>query len=184
MKCKIASTEIERTAILQQRYDIFVEEFGYFTPKEDGKRLEYDYYDDHALLLGVWENETLIASCRLILPNHTLGLPTLKAMLIDDEKLEKALPTAEISRITVAREHRMFKKTIKILQTMQKEINRISAEHGIVQLIGAVEPSFLRLLNFSKLPYQPIGPLQFLIGAERYPVLLRHKNFDLTLKEP
>lgn len=183
MKCTIASTEIERTAILQQRYNIFVEEFGYFASKEAEKKIEYDCYDDHALLLGVWENGILIASCRLILPNHTLGLPTQKAMLMDKEKIENDLPTAEISRITVASEHRIFRKTIKILQTMQKEINRISAEYGIVQLIGAVEPSFLRLLNFAKLPYKAIGPLQYLIGAERYPVLLTHKNFDLTQKE-
>lgn len=179
MKCTVASTEIERTNILQQRYDIFVEEFGYFVPKEDGKRLEYDSYDDHSLLFGVWENDVLIASCRLVLPNSTLGLPTLNALTIDAEKIQSNQPTAEISRITIAHEHRVFKKTVRILQTMQEEINRVSAKHGIVQLIGAVEPSFLRLLNCSKLPYQPIGPLQFLIGAERYPVILTPKNFTL-----
>lgn len=156
-----------------------MKEFGYFAPKEEDDCLEYDAYDNHALLFGVWEDGALIASSRLVLPNPTLGLPTLKAMLIDEEKIENGLPTAEISRITIAPQHRVFKKTIKILQTMQEEINRISSEYGIKQFIGAVEPSFLRLLNCSKLTYQPIGPLQYLIGAERYPVILTHKNFTL-----
>lgn len=177
--CRVALIDEERNAILQQRYDIFVEEFGYFIPRDDGKRLEYDSYDTHALLFGVWENDLLIASCRLVLPNSILGLPTLNALLIDAEKIQRNHPTAEISRITIAHDHRVFKKTVRILQTMQKEINRVSYEHGIVQFIGAVEPSFLRLLNFAKLPYQPIGPLQFLIGAERYPVILTPKNLTL-----
>lgn len=183
VKCTIASTEMERTAILQQRHDIFVEEFNFFTPREDGQRIEYDKYDDHALLLGVWENDTLIASCRLLFPNSTLALPTLKSMKIDSEKFQRESPTAEISRITVSKGHRAFKKTTKVLQSMQKEINRISANHGIVQLIGAVEPSFLRLLNCSGLPYIPIGPLQYLIGADRYPVMLCSLEYTTPIKE-
>ena len=179
VKCSVASTEMERTAILRQRYDIFVKEFGYFLPKEEDDRLEYDSYDTHSLLFGVWEDGSLIASCRLVLPNSSLGLPTLKAMVIDAKKIQCDQPTAEISRITIAPEHRVFRKTIKILQTMQEEINRVASEYGIEQFIGAVEPSFLRLLNCSKLSYQPIGPLQYLIGAERYPVILTHKNFTL-----
>ena len=183
MECKIASTEIEKTAILRQRYDIFVKEFNFFVPREDGQRIEYDKYDDYALLLGVWEKGDLIASCRLVLPNTILGLPTLNAMTIDSDKLQSDQLTAEISRITVASNHRMFKKTIKVLQTMQKEIDRISANRGIIQCIGAVEPSFLRLLNCSRLPYSPIGPLQYLIGAERYPVVLLAKNHTTSLNE-
>ncbi|MDD2267198.1 GNAT family N-acyltransferase [Sulfuricurvum sp.] len=179
MKCTVASTEMERTAILRQRYDIFVKESGYFVPKEKDDRLEYDSYDDHSLLFGVWENGSLIASCRLVLPNSSLGLPTLKAMEIDADRIQRDQPTAEISRITIAPEHRVFRKTIKILQTMQEEINRVSSTCGIKQFIGAVEPSFLRLLNCSRLSYQPIGPLQHLIGAERYPVILTHKNLTI-----
>ncbi|MFZ3051769.1 MAG: GNAT family N-acetyltransferase [Sulfuricurvum sp.] len=183
MKCSIATTEIERTAILRQRYDIFVEEFNFFTSREDGKPIEYDAYDDHALLFGVWEKDTLIASCRLVLPNDLLGLPTLNNMKIDSEKIQDDQPTAEISRITVAPSYRAFKKTIKILQTMQEAIDRTSTDHGITQLIGAVEPSFLRLLNCSSLPYRPIGPIQYLIGAERYPVILRAQEYTISLKE-
>jgi N-acyl-L-homoserine lactone synthetase len=183
VKCTIASTEIEKTTILQQRYCIFVEEFGYLAPKADGKRIEYDLYDKHSLLFGVWENEILIASCRLVLPNDTLGLPTLNSMVINAGEIQTNLLTAEISRITVASEHRIFKKTIKILQIMQEEINRISAEYGIMQLIGAVEPSFLRLLNHAKLPYQPIGPLQHHIGPDRNPIILRLQNNIILMKE-
>lgn len=183
MQCKIASNETEQSAILRQRYDVFVEEFNFFTPGEDGQRIEYDPYDEHALLFGVWEQDLLIASCRLILPNNPLGLPTLNTMLIDTEKLQDIQQTAEISRITVASDQRAFRKTIKVLQTMQKEINRVSADYGITQWIGAVGTRFLRLLNQSRLPYRSIGPLQFHVGTERYPILLRLQDYTSALKE-
>lgn len=183
LECRIALSEEEQTAILYQRYCIFVDEFNFFTPRNDGQQIEYDQYDEYSLLLGVWNKDLLVASCRLVLPNNTLGLPTLNAMIIDSKKLQDDQPTAEISRITVSSPHRTFKKTIKVLQLMQKKIDQISFDHKIIQLIGAVEPSFMRLLNCASLPYQPIGPLQYLIGAERFPVLLRVQDYTHTMKE-
>lgn len=183
VECRIASNETEQTAILQQRYTIFVEEFSFLPPQKDGKHIEYDKYDSDALLFGVWEKDDLIASCRLILPSMRLGLPTLRTMAIDSDKFANDLPTAEISRILVASKHRIFRKTIKIFQTMQQEINRISSEHGIVQVIGAVEPSLLRLLNCARLAYQPIGPLQRHIGPDRYPIILKLQDPISPLKE-
>lgn len=183
VKCQVALTVTEKSAILEQRYAIFVEEFHFFEPKEGSERIEYDQYDEHSLLFGVWEKENLIASCRLVLPNDILGLPTLNTMIIDSEKLQNIQQTAEISRITVASDQRAFRKTIKVLQTMQKEINRVSADYGITQWIGAVGIRFLRLLNQSRLPYRSIGPLQFHVGAERYPVLLRLQDYTSSRKE-
>jgi N-acyl-L-homoserine lactone synthetase len=183
MECKVASTKSEQTAILRQRHDVFVEEFNFFTPKDDIQKIEYDQYDAYSLLFGVWEQEILIASCRLILPNCPLGLPTLTSMNIDFEKFQTDQTTAEISRITVASTQRAFRKTIKILQTMQKEITRVSSDYKIMQWVGAVGPTFLRLLNQSRLPYRPIGPLQLHIGAERYPIILTLEDYTSSLKE-
>jgi N-acyl-L-homoserine lactone synthetase len=109
----------------------------------------------------------------MVLPDSPLGLPTLNTMKVDPKKIRKDLLTAEISRICVASDHRGFRKTIRILQMMQKELCRVSSETGIEQLIGAVEPAFLHLLHRSALPYRPFGPLQYRIGAERYPVVFR-----------
>lgn len=181
--CRVSSNKTEESMILQQRYNIFVEEFHFFAPREDGQRIEFDHYDEHALLLGIWDNSELIASCRLVLPNTLLGLPTPSNMIVDSEKFQKDMLTAEISRITVTSTHRTFKKTIAILQIMQKKIDHICDEYGIFQLIGAVEPSFLRLLNCSGLPYFPVGPLQYLIGAERYPVMLSKLESTTLIKE-
>lgn len=169
--------------ILQQRYDVFVKEFNFLTPRDDGQTIEYDKYDDCALFLGVWEHDELIASCRLILPNDTVGFPTLNRMIIDSKKLRPDQPTVEISRITVAYKHRGFKKTIKVLQTMQKEIDRISVDRGITQCIGAVDASFMKLLTYANLPYKPIGPLQHHIGPDRYPVILISDDYHAALKK-
>lgn len=183
VKCQVASTVAEKNAILQQRYAIFVEEFHFFEPHDASDKIEYDRYDEHSLLLGVWEKENLIASCRLVLPNTTFGLPTLNSMIIDTNKLQSDQTTAEISRITVAAAHRTFKNTIKIMKIMQKELYRISSDYNIMQWVGAVEPSFLRLLQHSALPYVPIGPLQHLIGADRYPVILTIHDYSISMKE-
>lgn len=183
MECKIASTELERTAILRQRYDVFVKEFNYLLPIDDHKQLEYDKYDEYSLLLGVWEKDELIASCRLVLPNTVLGLPTLNAMIIDSDKLRSDQLTAEISRITVASDHRKFKQTIKVLQIMQQKIYQISVDRGITQCIGAVEASFLKLLGYANLPYKPIGLLQNHIGPDRYPIVLSNHDYLAALKK-
>jgi N-acyl-L-homoserine lactone synthetase len=180
MECRIASSEIEKIAILQQRHDVFVEEFNFFSPHIQG--IESDQYDEYALLIGVWEKEILIASCRLILPDNPLGLPTLKSMNIDFKTFQLQKTTAEISRITISSSQRIFRKTIRIFQTMQKEINRASIDYNITQWIGAVEPTFLRLLNQSHLPYRPIGPLQLHIGAKRYPIILTLQDYTSMLK--
>jgi len=183
MECKTALTEIQRAAILRQRYDIFVKEFHFLPPREDAQPIESDKYDEYSLLLGVWEDDDLIASCRFILPNKSLGLPTLNTMVIDSNRPQHDLSTAEISRITVASNHRAFKKTIKVLQVMQKEIDRISSDHGITQCIGAIEAPFLKLLHYANLPYKPIGPLQYHIGSERYPVILTTNDYHTALKK-
>lgn len=183
MECRVAVTQADQIAILHQRYDVFVEEFHYLTPKEDNKQLEYDSYDERSLLFGVWEDEELIASCRLIFADNLFDLPTCNSLIIDSEQLQKERPTAEISRILIAHDHRVLNQTLKILHTLQEEINKVASQHSIEQLIGVVEPSFLHLLNYAHLPYIPIGPLQHHIGPDRYPVMLKLDNDIVAPKE-
>lgn len=183
MECKTATTEYERTAILRQRYDVFVEEFNFLPPVAEDKEVEYDQYDAYSLLLGVWEEDDLIASCRLILPNEPFGLPTLNKMIIDSPLFQRDLPTAEISRIMIAASHRRFKTSIKVLQLMQEKIDQLSVEYGIAQCIGSVEPAFLKLLHYAHLPYRPIGPLQHHIGPDRYPVILGTDDYFAALQK-
>lgn len=173
---RIALTESERMAILRQRFDIFVEEFNFLPPREDGQRIESDQYDEYSLLLGVWEGDELIGSCRLVLPNNPLGFPALNTLVIDSTKLPADQLTGEVSRITVAAGHRTFKKSVLAIQAMQREIHRYSAVHGITQWVGAVEPSFMRLINCASVPCNPIGPLQHHIGPDRYPVIMPIRN--------
>lgn len=177
MECRTATTEYERTSILRQRYKVFVEEFNFLPPVEKDKELEYDQYDEYSLLLGVWEGDDLIASCRLILPNEALGLPTLNRMVIDSPLFRRDQPTAEISRIIIGAGHRTFKKSIKVLQLMQQYIHQLSSDYPVSQYVGSIEPAFLKLLHYAHLPYQSIGPLQHHIGPDRYPVLLRTDDY-------
>lgn len=181
MECRVAATETEKTAILEQRYAIYIEEYGFFPKREDNIRIETDRYDEYSLFFGVWEGAELIASCRLILPNTPFGLPTKTSMTITDISFDDSF-TAEISRIMVSASNRSFRKTRRILQSMQEAIQKFSSEHGITLWIGCIEPSFLHLLNHSNLPYHPIGPLQYNNKADRYPVALDAKEYLDSLR--
>lgn len=183
MECRKTSTEAEQLAILRQRYNIFVEEYHFFASKDSSDRIEYDEYDNHAVLFGVWEEQELLASCRLVLPESPLGLPTSNALHIDPEKFRKDRHTAEISRVAIAPQHRQLKKSIKILQSLRQEMIQVSTSYGITQWIGSVEPSFMHLLNLSHLHFRPIGPLQNHIGLDRYPVVLSVEDCITSLKE-
>ena len=183
MECRKASTEAECLTILRQRYDIFVEEYHFFVPKESDRRIEYDDYDTYAVLFGVWERDDLLASCRLVLPENPLGLPTSNALHIDPEKFRIDSHTAEISRIAIASKHRRLKNSIKILQSLRHEMIQTSISNGITHWIGAVEPGFLKLLNLSRLHFKPIGPLQNHIDLDRYPVALSVHDCIISLKE-
>lgn len=66
---------------------------------------------------------------------------------------------------------------------MQQEIYRVSRNYCIEQWIGSVEPAFLRLLQFAKLSYTPIGPLQTYIKIDRYPVALKLDDYQTAQKE-
>lgn len=171
--CRTASTQEEHEAIFRQRHEVFVEEFNFLAPREDGVPIESDHYDDHSVFLGVWEEEDLIASCRLIFENNDFILPTLSKVFIDSPLFEADAKTAEISRMTIASRHRSFKKSIQIFTIMQQELDRVSAVHNVSQLIAVVEPTFLHLIHRARLPYQSIGPLQSHIGTDRCPIILK-----------
>ena len=135
------------------------------------------------MLFGVWERDDLLASCRLVLPINPLGLPTANALHIDPEIFQIDSHTAEISRIAIASRHRRLRQSVKILQSLRHEMIQTSIANGISHWIGAVEPSFLKLLNLSRLYFKPIGPLQNHIGLDRYPVVLSVRDCILSLKE-
>ena len=181
--CRTASTKDELDAILQQRYEVFVEELDFFTPPNENIPLEHDCYDDHSVFLGVWEDNELLASCRLIFGNDAVTLPTVDAVFIDSPLYETNAKTAEISRLTIATPHRSFKKSIQIFTVMQQELDRIAVEHQLTQLIASVEPTFLHLINRAHLPYQSIGPLQHYIKFDRYPIILKMENRINLFKE-
>jgi len=181
--CRTASTKDDLDTILQQRYEVFVEELDFFTPPEKDTPLEYDQYDNHSLFLGVWEDSKLLASCRLIFEHDSFILPTLNAVFIDSPLYEANAKTAEISRLTIASPYRTFKKSIQIFKVMQEELDRVSVDHEINQLIASVEPTFLHLINRARLPYQSIGPLQHYIKFDRYPIILKLRDRISLSKE-
>lgn len=181
--CRTASTKDELDAILQQRYEVFVEELDFFTPPEENVPIEYDEYDDHSVFLGVWEENKLLASCRLIFEHDSFVLPTLSAVSINSPLYEPDAKTAEISRLTIASPYRTFKKSIQIFTVMQQELDRVSAVHNVSQLIASVEPTFLHLINRAHLPYQSIGPLQHYIKFDRYPIILKLQDRINLVKE-
>lgn len=172
MNCHVARNENERNEILRQRYDIFVKKFGYLPSSHTSEQIEIDEYDPYSLLFGIWDENLLLGSFRLVLPNAEKGLPTLNNMEIDPTFQSDLSHTAEISRIIAATDSQSVRRSIDILKLMQSEIYTVSCQHGITSWIGSIEPAFLRLLHFAKLNYITMGPLQHYIKVDRYPVIL------------
>lgn len=176
MVCKQAVLPHEIEAIFQQRYDIFVEEYGYLPRAEYFNNTESDTYDPFSIFFGVWDTSILAASCRIVLPQSPVGYPTLNTLKTDTSFVITPM-TAEISRITISREYRGYKQAKSIFQLMQAELCTYCDKFHIDAWIGAVSPYFLKLLNKAGLSYEPIGPLQTHIGSERLPVILTRQSY-------
>lgn len=109
---------------------------------ETGRML--DVYDDEAVWLGVYRGSTLVACCRVILPDAGRPLEVARYTDIPAEILDGAL---EVNRLAVLPGHRgggTFAVIVLMLWWMTRE-------HGVTRaLITAEEPLSRRL-------YRPLG---------------------------
>lgn len=154
------------------RYKIWCEELGYIAPNSEKK--EQDVYDDYSDQFAILDsNDEICATMRLI--HHSpIGYPTEKFLKLDDEtKIYRRDRLGEMSRIFLNPKNRNLRDTKILINAIVKSLAYIKIkEHGISYCYGAVDPTFLKLINMFKIPYVPIADTGIYNGAKRYPVIL------------
>lgn len=163
------------------RYDVFkdteiLKEYFYANNFEDGKEQdEYDSYSIHFLALDT--NGEVSANVRLIY-NSPIGYPTENNMKFDNSMFDRD-KLGELSRIFVNTKYRDIRTTKFLIEGLNKLIYIKLRELNLQYTYGALEASFLRLLNMYKMPYELIGEKQLdgKLGL-RYPCILYTEKFS------
>lgn len=167
--------------VFRFRYAIMHEEFGWVDSNLEKREADqYDPYSDHFAVLD--SKNRVCASMRLI-HDSPLGYPTEK--FVDPQTLKTFDPATvcEMSRIFIAPQYRNMRHSKIIINGILKELAyKKMKEYGMTYCYGALESSFLKLLNIFGIPYHPIGEAHLNYGKQRYPCILVIK--ELELKRP
>ena len=123
-----------------------------------------------------------------LIHHSPIGYPTEK--FIDPAKIEayKEEKRCEMSRIFIARPYRNLRQSKFFINGIVKNLAyKKMKEYGLEYCYGALEKSFLKLVNMYGIPYHPIDKAQTNYGKIRYPSLLivkelEEKNPDITLQ--
>jgi N-acyl-L-homoserine lactone synthetase len=136
---------------------------------------KYDPYSEHFAVLNA--NGEVCACIRLI--HHSpLGYPTENNMTFDiDKNIFDRDKLGEFSRIFIGSEYRSLKTTKRLMEGIKRVGYLKLKEMGIEYSYGALEKSFLRLLNMYKMGYEPIGKEQK-YGGQRLPCILYSKKLE------
>ncbi|MBV8716775.1 MAG: GNAT family N-acetyltransferase [Chloroflexi bacterium] len=166
IRFQLARTEEERAAVFRLRFETVAKQ-GWASLAEFPEGLERDAYDDAALLVVGWHDDTLAATARLVFPDASRPLP------IEEEfELSSELPSGvvDLRRAVVAAPYRSRRHTVyaALLARCWLEVR----DHGLHRICGAASPRWLNRFRQLGLPVQVLGPAQQYWGEERYPLFL------------
>jgi predicted GNAT family N-acyltransferase len=167
----VASSEPEQRQIFALRYSTVIEEgWAQSTAYPDG--LERDAFDDSALHIAGWQDGELVASARLVFPEHHRKLPTEVEfeLAVQPEGVVVDIGRAIVAKAYRSRDHTLFGA---LLSRCWLEIR----QRGYVNLCGAASGWRLDRYRQFGLPLRIIGPSRLYWGDERYPVFLEGREF-------
>ena len=109
------------------RYQVYVNEWGFETPDDHPKGLEYDEFDDYSVHIYARSNDDspVIGTVRMIL-NSPLGFPVER--YFDIKELPASIDRdkiSEISRLAVSKEFRRREIDLKIFGAKQSDAKQI-----------------------------------------------------------
>jgi hypothetical protein len=160
---RVASTPSERDAILRLRYAVVVEHrWAEATSMPDG--LEHDVFDDEALHLGVWDDETLAGTIRLVFPQPGRLLPTEEAYGV---RIPPQGRVVDASRIAIDREHRSA--THQLLMALSAQSWLEMRARGYSELAATATEEILALVQDLGFNTEILGLAQWYCGELRVP---------------
>lgn len=140
----IISTEKDREKAYKLRADVFGKILKY--PEVNAQR-DYDKYDDFAVVFGVFENDELISTCRLVLSNDKFMLEEDFAAALKGEPVLKSPLHAEISRMCVNPLESNSRKSICAEFLLYRFMYRWSRSIGIRYWYFCVRPNYYKKLH-------------------------------------
>jgi N-acyl-L-homoserine lactone synthetase len=160
----IAQSPAEIEAIYRLRYSIVTEQH-WSKPEDYPDGQERDTYDDEAIHIGAWQQDTLLATIRLILPSVNRPLPVESGYGIQIEPYQQVV---ECSRAIVApeyrdRSHELF---FGVLGCSWLE----SRSRGFGELCGTMTERIISIHEEGGFVMQRLGEPRLYLGAVRYPV--------------
>jgi N-acyl-L-homoserine lactone synthetase len=170
----LARSPAEREAVFRLRFETVVEQ-GWASPAVLPDGLERDGFDDRAVHVAGWHEQTLAATARLVFPEPHRPLPTEQEFGL---RIEPAQAVVDVGRGIVApayrsREHRVF---AALLARCWLEVRA----RGLHHLCGTASPLRLERYRQLGLPLRVLGPARPFWGEERYPLFLDGVEFAET----
>jgi N-acyl-L-homoserine lactone synthetase len=167
----VALTGQERQAAYRLRYQAVIEH-GWLGPADLPDGREHDEYDDQAVHILAWDDETPVATCRLVLP--AAGLPAVRLPLPTEIafgiQVEPSGEVVDAGRFVVRREYSSQEHLLlaALLAHTWLEVRAL----GYTRCCAAfASRGMLRVFSRMGFHYQVLAPPRYYWGCERYPLL-------------
>jgi N-acyl-L-homoserine lactone synthetase len=162
----VAKSNAERQAAYRRRYQAVIER-GWLQPQDMPDGLEQDTFDEHALQILAWDGETLVATCRIILPEAGLRFPTEEAF---DLHIDPRGQVVDAGRFVVARDYSSMEHRL-LASLMARSWLEVRA-HGYSHVCAAfTSKGMLRVFRQMGFRYRILAPARHYWGTERVPIL-------------
>jgi len=162
----IAKSEAEKQAAYRLRYQAVIEH-GWEQPQDLPDGLERDAYDERAIQIVAWEGETPAATCRILLPQAGLRLPTEEAF---DLHIEPRGRVVDSGRFVVARSYSSMEH--RLLAALMARAWLEVRSHGYYRVCAAfASKAMLRVYAQMGFHYRILAPAHLYWGVERVPIL-------------
>lgn len=162
------------------RYRVY-EEMGWMDASPDGKDgIETDIYDNYCNQFAILNANGEICCTMRLIYNSPVGYPTEEYLAPNQipQQLDRS-KLAEMSRIFIDPRYRNMRETrIFIISIVKSLAYEKIKEHGIEYCYGLLEPSFIKLVNIFKIPYEPICDLKQVYNKLKYPSILSVKDLE------
>ena len=162
----VAQNDLERETVYRLRYQVVVDR-GWKKPDELPDGMERDHYDSKAIHVVGWEENTLAATSRLVLPELGVNLPTEEGFNLQVEPRGRV---ADMGRQIVARNYSSIRH--KVFAALLAKTWLEMRARGYSLVCGDFSPTVMRLYRMMGFNITQLGPAQKFWGEERAPILV------------
>ena len=163
---RIVENAEEKKLIYKLRYDIYCSEKQWLESSNYLECLESDEYDKNSIHFGAFDdNNILVGSVRLIIPDKGMAIPIEKAFELAPKYDQKRL---EVSRLVIPKDRRGYNLVMGLIRT----IYTWAIENGITHAYIISEKNLLNYIERKGYPFTPISEGKDYFGGYTIPACL------------